>query len=259
MELDTIVCMDALEYMRGLPDASVDCVATSPPYNVIAHKGTKSSIHAKKQIKRFMDDGYENFTDAMPEADYQTWMKAVFTECLRVSKGLVWVNHKTRYRDGVGIHPLSFLPFPLWSEVIWSRPGGLAVSHRRFLHSHEYVFGFGRPHYWSDEYSTMSSVWYLNPETNRNGHPCPFPESLITPLIRASCPPGGVVFDPFMGSGTVAVVARKNGRRFIGCDLSAKYTAIAMRRVSLILETPPLFTTESPAAASTVNEQPALL
>jgi site-specific DNA-methyltransferase (adenine-specific) len=54
-------------------------------------------------------------------------------------------------------------------------------------------------------------------------------------MIRASCPPGGLVLDPFVGTGTVAVVARKTGRRFVGIDLNPEYCAIAERRIAEIL------------------------
>ena len=55
-----------------------------------------------------------------------------------------------------------------------------------------------------------------------NGHLAPFPEALVARAIRHACPPGGVVLDPFAGSGTVRDVALAEGRRFLGCELQAR-------------------------------------
>ena len=59
-----------------------------------------------------------------------------------------------------------------------------------------------------------------------------FPEKLVTPCIKAGCPAGGTVLDPFMGSGTVAVVAEKLGRRWVGIEANAEYIEIAKRRLA---------------------------
>src|SRR3990167_6276005 len=149
-QLDTIYAMDALTFLGTIPDNSVDIVVTSPPYNLSWHKIANSGMF---QDAKWLSDfwaGYEGYQDNRPEPQYQSWLFDIVKECLRVSKGLVWVNHKTRFREGVGIHPLSFLTFPLWSEVVWNRGGSMTLNSRRFAPSHEYVFGFGRQHYWND-------------------------------------------------------------------------------------------------------------
>lgn len=68
----------------------------------------------------------------------------------------------------------------------------------------------------------------------------PFPEDLVTFFVRSFCPPGGIVCDPFSGSGTTGAVAVREGRRFIGCDLRPSQVALARKRISG--ETPSLFT-----------------
>ena len=229
--LDVVHHCDALTLLRALPSASVDIVVTSPPYNILWKSHTSHGmLRNNKWLLNFMD-GYDNYSDNLPEAKYQQWIKQVVIECMRVSKGLVWVNHKTRYRDGVGIHPLQFLPFPLWSEVVWNRMGTIQMNHNRFAPSHEYVFGFGRPHFWDKRYNTAMSVWDIWPSQNKD-FPCSFPEDLITPLIKSSCPDGGIVLDPFMGSGTTALVAHATGRHYIGCDISPKYVQQARKRLA---------------------------
>lgn len=76
------------------------------------------------------------------------------------------------------------------------------------------------------------SVWTVPTYANPEAHFATFPPKLITPMILASAPVGGVVLDPFMGSGTTALVARQLGRNFIGCDLNPEYVAMANRRLA---------------------------
>ena len=231
MDIDTIVCADALDFLRGLPDGCVDIVVTSPPYNLQwKSRNSFGILTGTRWIKQFRN-GYPNADDHMPEDEYQSWIKTIVAECLRVSKGLVWINHKTRYRDGFGIHPLHFLTFPLWSEVVWDQRQSRTLNARKFAPSHEYFFGFGRPHFWDDSFNTYFTVWSVYPGASPE-HPAPFPAAVIRPLIEASCPLDGVVADPFMGSGTTALVAKMLGRHFIGCDNAPEYVALAQRRLA---------------------------
>jgi DNA modification methylase len=73
---------------------------------------------------------------------------------------------------------------------------------------------------------------FIVPNAASTGHFAPFPEELCERPIMASSPPGGIVLDPFMGSGTTAVVARRLGRRFLGIDLSGEYVDLAKQRLS---------------------------
>jgi len=86
------------------------------------------------------------------------------------------------------------------------------------------------------------TVWTVTTEPFPEAHFATFPKALIEPCIKAGCPPAGTVLDPFMGSGTTAVVARKLNRNYIGIELNEKYIEIAERRiereVGLLLEVP---------------------
>ena len=155
------------------------------------------------------------------------------------------------------------------STIIWHKPNPMPESVTdRPTKSHEYVFLFAKePRYYYDadaiaepvtssggNFSTVyasqqighggvstrkaydkrnkRSVWTIPTKPNPEAHFATFPPDLITPMILAGCPVGGVVLDPFMGSGTTALVARKLGRRFIGSELNADYAAIANRRLA---------------------------
>lgn len=74
-------------------------------------------------------------------------------------------------------------------------------------------------------------VWNVPVRPNKEAHFATYPQELITPCILAGCPEGGVVLDPFMGSGTTGIVARKLNRNFVGCELNPEYQKMAERRI----------------------------
>jgi len=75
------------------------------------------------------------------------------------------------------------------------------------------------------------SVWTVASSPGKEAHFATFPPKLIEPCILAGCPVGGTVLDPFIGSGTTAVVARQLGRHFIGIELNPEYVEMARRRI----------------------------
>ena len=83
-------------------------------------------------------------------------------------------------------------------------------------------------------------VWQIPTQSFKGAHFAVFPPNLIEPMIKAGCPENGIVLDPFMGSGTVAEVALKLNRRFMGIELNPKYCEMAKKRISKVQ--PKLFT-----------------
>lgn len=77
------------------------------------------------------------------------------------------------------------------------------------------------------------SVWTVSPKPLKEAHFATFPPDLVTPCILAGCPVGGIVLDPFMGSGTTGLVALKNKRNFLGIELNQDYVKIAEKRMSV--------------------------
>ena len=76
-------------------------------------------------------------------------------------------------------------------------------------------------------------VWSINVKPNKEAHFATYPQELVSPCILAGCPEGGVVLDPFMGSGTTGIVANKLGRHYIGIELNPEYVEMAQRRIGL--------------------------
>ena len=77
----------------------------------------------------------------------------------------------------------------------------------------------------------MFSVWDISGSSYKGAHFAVYPPELIERPILSTCPPNGIVIDPFMGSGTTAVVAKNNDRKYIGCELNSEYAELAEKRI----------------------------
>ncbi len=230
----TIYHGDCLDVMRGMANDSIDVTMTSPPYNTLPTSNKASGIHAQRKsgVNKWIARAAAGYADSKPESQYQSWVAHVIGECGRVSKGLVWVNHKVRYRDRFAVHPARFIPFPIYAEVVWNRKVSMALNCKRFAPSHEALWAFGEPHYWDDTQNKLMSVWDMPFDRDDNDHPCAYPIELAARPIRSSCPSGGIVIDPFCGSGTSLLAASREGRKAIGIEIEERYCEIAAKRLS---------------------------
>jgi len=125
----------------------------------------------------------------------------------------------------------------LRNDCIWAKPNPASESVRdRMVRSHEYFFHLTKSRrYYFDTDAVKEptadgtgtryrrTVWQVGVNTRRSTHTAAFPDDLVTPCILSSCPEGGVVLDPFMGSGTVGRVAKKLNRQFVGFELNPDY------------------------------------
>jgi len=138
----------------------------------------------------------------------------------------------------------------LRQDIIWHKPNPLPESVRdRCTKAHEYLFLLSRsPQYYFDHEAIREkasvgdhphlnrtrnkrSVWTVPTYPYPKAHFATFPPKLIEPCILAGCPEGGVVLDPFCGSGTSGAVAVELGRRFIGVELNPEYVELAKERI----------------------------
>ena len=83
----------------------------------------------------------------------------------------------------------------------------------------------------SYEKANKRSVWTISPKPFHGAHFATFPPDLIEPCVIAGSPEGGIVLDPFFGSGTTGLVAMKNNRKYLGCELNSEYISIANERL----------------------------
>lgn len=228
----TIYHGDCREILPTLADASVEITITSPPYNLVKEwtgGGPGSNMKAHEALIE------EWYTDEIPEEDYQIQQRAVVQECLRVSAGCVFYNHKLRYafrRRGTYYHPMDWLRgLPLWCEIIWDRAGiNGGGNFPRLPAGDERIYQMGKPRHWH-KIPGLTTIWRIKP-TPTPGHVCAFPIEIPRRCIRLCTDPGDIVMDPYCGSGTTLRAAKDLGRRAIGIELEEKYCEIAVKRLA---------------------------
>jgi site-specific DNA-methyltransferase (adenine-specific) len=128
----------------------------------------------------------------------------------------------------------------LRQDIIWHKPNAMPESVKdRFMKAHEYVFLLTKSkHYYFnlgaiiENGKNKRSVWNVAKSQCTEDHFATFPQKLIVDCIKAGCPENGIILDPFMGSGTTAVVARKLNRNYVGFELNPDYIRIANNRIN---------------------------
>ncbi len=234
--LNKIACGDSLSVMKKLPDASIDLVVTSPPYNLknSSGNGMKDGRASKWQAAdNGLREGYTNFNDNMPHDEYVSWQKACLTEMLRLipEDGAIFYNHKWRVQKGLIQDRQDIVEgFPVRQIIIWARQGGINFNKGYFLPTYEVIYLICKSKFkLVPKANAVGDVWEI-PQTKGIPHPAPFPVELAERCIKSTN--AKVVLDPFMGSGSTAIAAKKLGRTFIGIDVSPDYVKLARKRVS---------------------------
>lgn len=258
MEIDQIY-MASSENMTQIEDKSVKLVVTSPPYNIDIKYGNKTS---KGKVLESKGVKYE---DNLSEEDYRALLQRVFNECKRVltDDGSIWVNIKNRMIDGAIVPPFwiqdMFDDMYLKNVIIWNFDWG-GSTNKRFAPRYEYVFWFTkhkdkytfnlddvkipalnyRPDRYKSQLKNPTDVWRMSMVSGnfeeRTAHPAQYPEQLIERIILTGSNPGDIIMDPFMGSGTSAVVAKKLGRHYLGYEIVKEYCDMAEERLKRVEE-----------------------
>lgn len=229
-------------------------MVTSPPYNININYGHKYE-NGKK-----VDSKGKKYKDNLEEEEYREMIKNVISETKRVLKdnGQIWLNIKNRYDKGNIIPPFWIMEYfqdmYLKNIVIWNFDWG-GSTNKRFCSRYEYVFFFTkdkddyifnlddvkipalnyRPDRYKSQLKNPSDVWKISLVSGnlseRTEHPAQYPEELIERIILTGSNEGDLILDPFMGSGTTAVVAKKLNRNYVGYETEESYIKIADKRL----------------------------
>jgi len=232
---------DCLEVLPTLDRKSADLVVTSPPYNLNKrysnYKNTKTSQSMTKKYEKW-------YADDLPEWQYQGQQQAVIFELMRVCKSSIFYNHKIRfawhnrniYRTDSNLHhPMHWLhKFPIWCEIIWDRCG-IGNPSNRYHIQEERIYQIQKPKKWNNKEHKLTNIWKIPPSRN-DGHVCTFPEKLVENCIFPTTEEGDIILDPYMGSGTTAIVAMKHGRKFIGIEADKEYFDLACSKIEALEE-----------------------
>ena len=239
---------DFLTEVANLPDASIDLILADPPYGLGKDYGNDSDMRSGDDFIAWTRD----------------WLELAIPK-LKPS-GSLYVFCTWQYAPEI----FSFLKTRLTmvNEIIWDRRvPSMGGTTRRFTSVHDNIgfFAVSKDYYfdldpiripydaatkkarsrklfegskWLELGYNPKDVWSVSrlhrQHAERVDHPTQKPLEIVERMVLASCPPGGRVLDPFMGSGTTAVACARQRREFVGYEINASYCAIARERVNAI-------------------------
>ena len=225
---------DCLDVLSDLPKRCAEIAITSPPYNLQCTKERQHTTATSRAMSSKFDEWYEEIGS---EKEYQDNQRRMLDLLVGATNSSVFYNHKIRYawhnrnkyrHQNRMYHPLQWIDHPIWSEIIWDR-GGIGNPTSRYHVCDERIYQIGKPKKWSNP-RALKSIWRITPTRNQE-HPCSFPSQLVWNCMETTTTEGDTVIDPYMGSGTVAICAIRNKRRFIGIEKSQKYFDAACRAI----------------------------
>ncbi len=244
MKIDVIESIDALQGMAALPDHSIDLIIADPPYG--------------------LGKDYGNDSDRMPANAFLAWMENWLLIALPKLKdtGSLYIFATWRYSPEIFV----FLKqrMIMLNEIIWDRKvPSMGGSTRKYSSVHDTIGFFAKsPGYyfdldairipydaetkkarsrsifvgkkWLEVGYNPKDVWSVSRlhriHAEREDHPTQKPLEIIERMVKASCPPDGIVLDPFAGSGTTVEACIRNHRHYIAYELNATYAAIIRQR-----------------------------
>jgi modification methylase len=247
-QTDEILVGDCIERMRALPAGSIDMIFADPPYN----------LQLKGELRRPNNsrvDGVDADWDKFQSiTSYDHFTRAWMAAARRLLKpdGTIWVigSYHNIYRLGGALQDLDYW---ILNEVVWRKSNPMPnFRGRRFTNAHETLIWASRSETsrYTFNYEAMKALnegvqmrsdWLLpictgaerlKQDDGAKAHPTQKPESLLHRVILSATKPGDVVLDPFFGTGTTGVVAKRLGRRWIGIEQDAGYAKIAMARIA---------------------------
>lgn len=312
LELNKIYNMDCLEGLKQLPDNSINCCVTSPPYWGLRDYGVEGQLGLEKTPEAYVERMVEVFREVrrVLRDDGTLWLnlgdsytknksnnggyseKSTLSGFTRSDtkgrqaneSGLrIKLSHGLKKKDLIGIpwrvaFALQADGWYLRQDIIWHKPNVMPESVKdRPTKAHEYIFllsksskyyydaeaikeplarpeallqktpavfggrnkhdGYGTRKYSGNKYvgtytgRNKRSVWTVTTKPFKEAHFAVFPPALIEPCILAGCPEGGIVLDPFIGSGTTALVAKRLNRNYIGIDINPEYCKMSEERL----------------------------
>ena len=262
-----LIVGDARQALAGLGDGIFQTCVTSPPYWGLRDYGVDGQIGAEALLDDYVAALVEVFRDVRRVLSSRgtLWLNVGDSY---TSGGRTWrdpdkklaargMSYRAPTPDGLKPKDLIGVPWRValalqtdgWylrSDIVWHKPNALPESVKdRPSRSHEYVFLFAKSLHYDYDYEAVRepvigsgqglrgrrSVWDINTEPRPDAHFATFPRDLVRPAVLAGSRAGGVVLDPFFGSGTVGEVACSLGRDFVGIELNPQYAAVAQARL----------------------------
>jgi site-specific DNA-methyltransferase (adenine-specific) len=266
---------DALTILKTLPSESVDCIITSPPYWALRDYKVDGQIGNEKTIDEYINNLTQIFNECKRILKREGTCWVVLGDTYSGSgygvkdtgkhgynADEVFANGKDKPRDdSTPSKSLCLIPerfalkmienkWILRNKIIWFKPNCIPSSAKdRYTVDFENVYFFTKSprYYFKTQYEKAldsQERWnggFIKVPKRSKGGECAinftvFPPELVKQCLDAGCTPNGLTLDPFMGSGTVALVALKNAKNFVGIELNPEYITMAMKRIEPYLK-----------------------
>lgn len=257
-----LIVGDSKKALSQMPASVFQTCITSPPYWSVRDYGIpgqfglemslndylKSLVDVFEQVRRVLrDDGtlWLNIGDVYTSGG-RTWRAPDKKNPVRAMDVRPPTPDGLKPKDLIGIpwrlaFALQAAGWYLRSDIIWYKPNCQPESVKdRPTRSHEYLFLFTKSEKYVYDHKAvrgprdrnLRTIWAINTQAYPKAHFATFPPSLVEPCILSGSRPGGLVLDPFIGSGTTGLVALQTKRRFVGIELNPDYVDIAERRLN---------------------------
>ena len=256
MKTNQILTGDCVEHMKKLSAASVDLVYADPPYN-LSGNGLKWRGSTTGGDWDMINEAW----DQMSVSEYADFTQQWIDACHRLLKphGAIYISC-AHHNLGEVMTALKKSSFKINNVITWHKTNAMPNMTRRvYTHTSEFVIWAVKGKKWIFNYEELKKI---NPDRQQDGslkqmrdvwtmplvqgkerlrgqdgkalHPTQKSEEMLRRIIIASSNPNGLVLDPFLGSGTTAVVAKKLGRQWIGIESDKRYLESAKKRIARI-------------------------
>jgi site-specific DNA-methyltransferase (adenine-specific) len=239
MKLNKIYQEDCLSTLKKMKDDSIDLVITSPPYNM--NLRIRNGKYCSRQIVKEISTKYTEFSDNLPIDEYNKLHSDVLRELLRVSD-LIFYNIQIVTGSKRSIFKMiGEFADNLKDIIVWDKGYGQPAMQNQVLNRRtELILVFEKDYPISRQFrkrgkfarGKLDDIWEIKRERSKGeSHGAIFPQELVSTILENFSEEGDIIYDPFMGTGTTAVVAKQLKRKFIGSEISQKYIDIAEERI----------------------------
>ena len=238
IEINKIYNEDCLKTLKRIPDNFIHTVITSPPYNM--NLRIRKGVYCSRQIVKEISTKYDDFADNLPIEDYFNLHCTIIDELLRTSNRIFYViqivtGSKRAIFKMIGKYSEKLKDIIVWDKKVGQPAIGEQVMNRRT----ELILVFENDYPISRQFrnapfkrGTLNDIWEITRDRSKTEkHGAIFPEKLVQTIIENFTNKNDIIYDPFLGTGTTAVVAKKLNRKFIGSEISKNFYKIANKRI----------------------------
>jgi len=230
-EIDNIYCGDSLVLMKDIPDEAIDLIITDPPF-AIDFKARRNNYN------RDPEKVLEGYNEIPKEKYYEfsfNWISQAY-RILKPTGSMFVFSGWTNLKDI--LNALDDVGFITINHIIWKYQFGV-FTQRKFVTSHYHIlfvvkdeekYKFNKIEHYPED------VWIINREywTGKVKTPTKLPTALVRKIILYASDEGDLVFDPFLGSGQVVVVAKALNRHFLGFEIVPQYFEFVRERLKSV-------------------------